>query len=68
MKMESLLEMSELPNVAKYWQNLKSRKSYQQGVLDYPDHEEMLKKFSIISELNPHLEIIQNKIIEQLNS
>ena len=67
MKMESLLEMPELPNITKYWQNLKSRKSYQQGVLDYPDHEEMLKKI-FNSGPNPHLEIIQNKIIEQLNS
>ena len=42
--MESLLEMKELPNVAEYWQNLKARTSYQKGILDYPDHEEMLEK------------------------
>ena len=55
------------PFIYEYWQNLKSRKSYQQGLLDYPDHEEMLKKI-FNSGPNPHLEIIQNKIIEQLNS
>ena len=67
MKMESLLEMKELPNVAEYWQNLKARTSYQKGILDYPDHEEMLEKI-FNSGPNPHLEIIQNKIIEKLSS
>ena len=67
MKMESLLEMKELPNVAEYWQNLKARTSYQKGILDYPDHEEMLEKI-FNSGPNPHLEVIQNKIIEKLSS
>ena len=66
MKLESLLEMPELPNIANYWRNLKTRKSYQQGVLDYPDHEEMLKKIFSCGP-NPHLEIIKNKIIENFN-
>ena len=67
MKLESLLEMPELPNVANYWQNIKARISYQRGILDYPDHEEMLEKI-FNSGPNPHLEIMQNQIIEKLSS
>ena len=61
MKLGQILEMPELPKVSNYWQKLKSRESYQKGILDYPDHEEMLNKI-FQNGPNPHLDPLKEKI------
>ena len=61
MKLGQILEMPELPKVSNYWQKLKSRESYQKGILDYPDHEEMLNKI-FQNGPNPHFDPLKEKI------
>ena len=34
-KLDKILEIEELPNIKKYWELLKSRESYKQGILDF---------------------------------
>jgi len=61
LRLDSILEMPELPRINSYWQKLKNRESYTKGILEFKDHEEKLNQ--IFSEgQNPHLETLKEKI------
>ena len=38
-----VLEMDNFKNISSYWERLKNRKSYQEGILSFTDHKEILK-------------------------
>ena len=57
LRLDSILEMSELPKINSYWERLKNRPSFKKGILDFNDHEESLKK-AFPDDFNPHLEIL----------
>ena len=65
LRLDSVLEMSELPKINAYWQNLKARDSYKKGILDFQDHEEKLNEIFLNKE-NPHLEKLKEKIKETI--
>lgn len=65
LKLDSILEMSELPKINAYWNRLKKRPSFQKGILDFRDHEDALEK-AFSNNINPHLEILKSKIREQI--
>ncbi|MDA9608826.1 glutathione S-transferase family protein [SAR86 cluster bacterium] len=64
LRLDSILEMSELPKINSYWERLKNRPSFKKGILDFNDHEESLKK-AFPDDFNPHLEILKSKIKEK---
>ena len=61
LRLDSVLEMTELPKINAYWQNLKARDSYKKGILDFKDHEEKLNEI-FSNKDNPHLEKLKDKI------
>ena len=61
MRLDSILEMDELPKIANYWNKLKNRTSYQKGIINFSDHEDLLAK-SFPNNLNPHLSKLKDKI------
>jgi cobalamin biosynthesis Mg chelatase CobN len=63
LRLDSVLEMTELPKTNAYWQNLKARDSYKKGILDFKDHEEKLNEI-FSNKDNPHLEKLKKKIKE----
>ena len=63
LRLDSVLEMTELPKINAYWQNLKARDSYKKGILDFKDHEEKLNEI-FSNKDNPHLEKLKDKIKE----
>ena len=65
LRLDSVLEMTELPKINAYWQNLKSRDSYKKGILDFKDHEEKLNEI-FSNKDNPHLEKLKDKIKESI--
>ena len=65
LRLDSVLEMSELPKINAYWQNLKARDSYKKGILDFKDHEEKLNEI-FSNKDNPHLEKLKDKIKESI--
>ena len=65
LRLDSLLEMPELPKINAYWQNLKARDSYKKGILDFRDHEEKLNEI-FSNKDNPHLEKLKEKIKETI--
>ena len=65
LRLDSVLEMTELPKINAYWQNLKARDSYKKGILDFKDHEEKLNEI-FLNKDNPHLEKLKDKIKESI--
>ena len=65
LRLDSVLEMTELPKINAYWQNLKARDSYKKGILDFKDHEEKLNEI-FSNKDNPHLEKLKDKIKESI--
>ena len=65
LRLDSILEMPELPKINSYWQNLKARDSYKKGILDFKDHEEKLNEIFLNKE-NPHLEKLKKRIKESI--
>lgn len=65
LRLDSVLEMSELPKINAYWKNLKSRDSFKKGILDFKDHEEKLNQI-FLNKDNPHLEKLKDKIKESI--
>ena len=65
LRLDSVLEMTELPKINAYWQNLKARDSYKKGILDFKDHEEKLDEI-FSNKDNPHLEKLKDKIKESI--
>lgn len=65
LRLDSILEMPELPKINSYWQNLKARDSYKKGILNFKDHEEKLDKIFLNKE-NPHLEKLKKRIKESI--
>jgi glutathione S-transferase len=61
MRLDSILEMDEFPKICNYWNKLKSRPSYQKGIINFSDHEELLSQ-SFPNDFNPHLEKLKDKI------
>ena len=65
LRLDSILEMPELPKINSYWQNLKARDSYKKGILNFKDHEEKLNEIFLNKE-NPHLEKLKKRIKESI--
>ena len=65
LRLDSILEMPELPKINSYWQNLKARDSYKKGLLNFKDHEEKLDEIFLNKE-NPHLEKLKKRIKESI--
>ena len=65
LRLDSILEMPELPKINSYWQNLKARDSYKKGILNFKDHEEKLDEIFLNKE-NPHLEKLKKRIKESI--
>ena len=65
LRLDSILEMPELPKINSYWQNLKARESYKKGILNFKDHEEKLDEIFLNKE-NPHLEKLKKRIKESI--
>ena len=65
LRLDSVLEMTELPKINAYWENLKARESYKKGILDFKDHEEKLNEI-FSNKDNPHLEKLKDKIKESI--
>ena len=65
LRLDSVLEMTELPKINAYWLNLKARDSYKKGILDFKDHEEKLNEI-FSNKDNPHLEKLKDKIKESI--
>ena len=65
LRLDSVLEMTELPKINSYWLNLKARDSYKKGILDFKDHEEKLNEI-FSNKDNPHLEKLKDKIKESI--
>ena len=65
LRLDSVLEMPELPKIKAYWKNLKARDSYKKGILDFKDHEEKLNEI-FSNKDNPHLEKLKDKIKESI--
>ena len=61
MRLNSILEMDELPKIANYWNKLKTRHSYQKGIINFSDHEDLLAQ-SFPNNFNPHLNKLKDKI------
>ena len=61
MRLDSILEMDEFPKIGNYWNKLKNRSSYQKGIINFSDHEELLSQ-SFPNDINPHLEKLKDKI------
>lgn len=64
-RLDPILMMPELPKINGYWIRLKNRPSFKKGILDFPDHEDVLNK-SFPDNINPHLNILKDKIKEQI--
>ena len=65
LRLDSILDMPELPKINSYWQNLKARDSYKKGILNFKDHEEKLDEIFLNKE-NPHLEKLKKRIKESI--
>ena len=65
LRLDSILEMPELPKINSYWQNLKARDSFKKGILNFKDHEEKLDEIFLNKE-NPHLEKLKKRIKESI--
>ena len=65
LRLDSILEMPELPKINSYWQKLKARDSYKKGILNFKDHEEKLDEIFLNKE-NPHLEKLKKRIKESI--
>ena len=61
MRLDSILEMDEFPKIANYWNKLKTRHSYQKGIINFSDHEDLLTQ-SFPNNFNPHLSKLKDKI------
>ena len=61
----SILQMQEFSNIATYWERLKNRNSYQEGILGFTDHENILNE-AFPDNFNPHLSKLQNLIINKI--
>ena len=61
MRLDSILEMDEFPKIANYWNKLKTRNSYQKGIINFSDHEDLLAQ-SFPNNFNPHLNKLKDKI------
>ena len=59
-----VLEMDNFKNISSYWERLKNRKSYQEGILSFTDHKEILKE-AFPKNFNPHLNQLKNLIEEK---
>ena len=57
----SILEMDKFQNISSYWERLKNRKSYKEGILNFNDHEEILRE-AFPKNFNPHLNKLKNLI------
>ena len=57
----SVLEMDKFQNISTYWKRLKNRKSYKEGILNFNDHEEILRE-AFPKNFNPHLNKLKNLI------
>ena len=56
--------MDNFKNISSYWERLKNRKSYQEGILGFTDHKEILKE-AFPKNFNPHLNKLKNLIEEK---
>lgn len=65
LRLDSILDMPELPKVKSYWENLKNRTSFKKGILEFKDHEEKLNEI-FSNKNNPHLEKLKEKIKENI--
>ena len=64
-RLDSLLEMDELPNLKAYWNKLKERESYKQGILNFYGEKEIgdveeLFGSDVSMHLKPLTKMIQN--------
>ena len=64
-RLDSLLEMDELPNLKAYWSKLKERESYKQGILNFYGEKEIgdveeLFGSDVSMHLKPLTKMIQN--------
>ena len=66
MKLGQILQMPELPKVSDYWQKLKSRESYQKGILNYYTNKEhnVIKDFYKDSP-SPYLDLILDELAKR---
>ena len=64
LRMDSILEMDELKNVGYFWEKLKTRKSYKQGIINFSDHDQLLKE-AFPDNINPHTDKLKKMIIEK---
>ena len=53
--------MDKFQNISSYWERLKNRKSYKEGILNFNDHEEILRE-AFPKNFNPHLNKLKNLI------
>ena len=65
LRLDSVLEMPELPKINSYWQKLKNRESYTKGILEFKDHEEKLDEI-FSNGINPHIENLKEKIKQNI--
>ena len=61
----SILQMREFPNIITYWERLKNRNSYQEGILSFSDHESILDE-AFPDNFTPHLSKLQDLIINKI--
>ena len=63
----SILQMREFPNIITYWERLKNRNSYQEGILSFTDHEDILNE-AFPNNFNPHLSKLQDFIVSKIST
>ncbi|MEM8936923.1 MAG: glutathione S-transferase family protein [Pseudomonadota bacterium] len=64
-RLGKMLEMQELPHIARYWERLKQRPGYKAGVLDYLGPRERDLSYQVFKDADsPHLEKLQRKVRE----
>ncbi len=61
-----VLEMDKFKNISTYWEKLKNRKSYQEGILNFSDHKEILEE-AFPKNFNPHLSKLISVIEKNTN-
>jgi len=57
--------MHEFSNIKTYWERLKNRKSYHEGILNFSDHSSILLE-AFPNNFNPHLSKLKELIEEKI--
>ena len=64
LRLGSILKMKEFRNISTYWEKLKNRNSYHDGILNFRDHEKFLME-AYPNNVNPHFIKLKNLIEEK---